>query len=257
MGYHRRMNRSPRSFRRRWTACCFGVLAASSFTPCASGEATVGAQLAPLSEFLEAEEKLYSQFAEELIIRHHFGDRRDGVFLDVGCGPARRNSTTFYLEEQLGWSGIGVDALPDWQPGYDEHRPQTRYRQFIVTDHSGSVESFYRVLRGKQRSSVEEQENLPQETIEVETVTLNDLLEREGIESIDFLSMDIEGSAPPALAGFDIRRFAPALVCIEAAQNEGDYQKKLVKYFKKNGYERVEEYLTHDRVNWYFAPKRP
>ena len=32
-----------------------------------------------------AEEKRYSLFDEELIIRDFFQDRRDGVFLDVGC----------------------------------------------------------------------------------------------------------------------------------------------------------------------------
>ena len=57
---------------------------------------------------LESGEKLYSQHDEELLIRHFFGDRRGGFFLDVGAGHYRRNSTTYYLEKHLGWSGVAV-----------------------------------------------------------------------------------------------------------------------------------------------------
>ena len=52
--------------------------------------------------------------------------------------------------------------------------------------------------------------------LSVSTITLNDLLDGQGVTSIDFLSMDIELSEPQALAGFDIDRFRPALVGIEA-----------------------------------------
>ena len=52
--------------------------------------------------------------------------------------------------------------------------------------------------------------------IKVPTVTIDDLLERNGVEKIDFLSMDIEGFQLTALKGFDIQRYRPELVCIEA-----------------------------------------
>ena len=52
--------------------------------------------------------------------------------------------------------------------------------------------------------------------IEASTITLDDLLSLEKVDRIDFLSMDIELAEPKALAGFDLRRCSPALVCIEA-----------------------------------------
>ena len=93
--------------------------------------------------------------------------------------------------------------------------------------------------------------NLPQEEIQVPTITLDELLEENGVSRIDFLSMDIEGSAPAALAGFDVERYRPALVCIEAGR-EPEYQRGLMEYFASHGYERIDEYLSHDAVNWYF-----
>ena len=85
----------------------------------------------------------------------------------------------------------------------------------------------------------------------VPAITLDDLLEQNGVEKIDFLSMDIEGHEPAALAGFDIERFAPELVCIEAS---GD-KEAILAYFAEHGYERIDRYLEFDVMNWYFKPR--
>ena len=91
--------------------------------------------------------------------------------------------------------------------------------------------------------------------VEIETITLNDLLERENVERIDLLSMDIEGAEPLALVGFDIEKYAPRLVCIEV-NDDSESAPFIRDYFKKHGYERIEEYLPHDIANWYFRQKR-
>jgi hypothetical protein len=64
--------------------------------------------------------------------------------------------------------------------------------------------------------------------------------------------MDIEESEPAALAGFDIDRFQPELVCIEAVEK---IRPQIQAYFDAHGYERIERYAPHDAVNWYFTPK--
>lgn len=90
--------------------------------------------------------------------------------------------------------------------------------------------------------------------IQVPTITLNDLLRQNGVEKIDFLSMDIEGAEPQALAGFDIERFRPALVCIEV---DSKNHEKVRAYFEDHGYERINEYVKYDWTNWYYRPKGP
>jgi len=199
--------------------------------------------------------KLYSQHYEELIIRHFFDDERNGVFLDVGCWDWKDGSTTLYLEEKLGWTGIGVDAQASVRPGYEQHRPHTKFLNYIVTDHSGAKGKLY---VGGQVSSTNER-HVEQfgaqwdqaEPIEVPTITLNDLLSQNSIEHIDFLSMDIEGAEPKALAGFAIEKYKPRLVCIESSPEIRD---AILQYFAAHGYERVDEYLAYDSVNWYFRP---
>jgi hypothetical protein len=89
--------------------------------------------------------------------------------------------------------------------------------------------------------------------IEVSTITLTTLLDKEGVKQIDFLSIDIEGAEVPALHGFDIKRFKPRLVCVEQGFNEKNNQ--LAEYFAKNDYERIEKYLAVDKLNFYYTPK--
>ncbi len=91
------------------------------------------------------------------------------------------------------------------------------------------------------------------EPLRVPTITLNDLLARNGVARIDLLSMDIEGAEPKALAGFDILKYKPRLVVIESSPH---VQEPILQYFTTHGYERIDDYLPYDAVNWYFRPAR-
>ena len=202
---------------------------------------------------LTPHEKRYSQFNEELVIRHFLKERRDGVFVDVGCYHWKQDSTTYYLEAHLGWSGVGIDALPWLRAGYEKNRKATRFFNHIVSDTSGGKQTLFSA--GPLSSTDEERIEawLPDQkrkSIEVETITLDDLLDRAGVTKIDFLSIDIEGGEAAALRGFDIGRFRPELVCIEVAGANRDV---VAKYFAKHGYERLEEYDPYDSVNHYYA----
>ena len=84
----------------------------------------------------------------------------------------------------------------------------------------------------------------------VPTITLDDLLNREGIGKIDFLTMDIELSEPAALRGFDIERFKPDLVCIESLPPVADF---ISEYFSDHGYVRVEMWSRLDNYNDYYT----
>jgi FkbM family methyltransferase len=207
--------------------------------------------------------KLYSQHNEELVIRHFFQDRRDGFFVDVGSYHWKNASTTLYLERHLGWSGIAIDAQRGFAQGYKKNRPATRFVSYLVTDKSGDTGTIYQAgaltsanphhldLFKADPVTFPGASKLEGKPVEVPTITLNDLLAKHGVEKIDFLSMDIEGSEPAALAGFDIERYRPELVCIEVG---GQASAKIAPYFEKHGYRRIGEYARHDRVNWYYTP---
>jgi len=204
-----------------------------------------------------AEEKRYSLLDEELIIRDFFQDRRGGFFLDVGCAWPIRASNTYYLEEHLDWTGIGVDALEDYAAGWKEKRPDSKFFAFLVTDRSGGSDTFFKSqdiglsstdrfrASGKNYGS-----SMEPEKIEVPMITLDDLLRREAVEKIDLLSMDIEGHEPKALAGFNIDRFQPDLIVIEGKNPA------VTKYLHEHGYEQIQHYIPFDPINRYFRPRQ-
>jgi hypothetical protein len=85
----------------------------------------------------------YSSGPEEWLIRDFFQDRREGVFLDVGAGDYRDGSNTYFLETQLGWSGLAIDAQPAYGRAYVQHRPRTRFVAAFVSDRGDAVVSFF------------------------------------------------------------------------------------------------------------------
>ena len=210
-----------------------------------------------------AEEKLYSIFNEELIIRDFFQDRRGGFYLDVGCAGPVKESNTYYVEKHLGWTGIGVDALEEFAPEWAKMRPNSRFLRHLVSNRSGGTEKFYKSY-GRGISSTNQDwargkafgEDFPTEEIQAKTISLDDLLDREGVTKIDLLSMDIEGHESKALAGFDIERFKPELVVIEKQLGAAKHR-SVAEYFARHGYVRIEKYIPFDSVNDYYQAKSP
>jgi FkbM family methyltransferase len=197
----------------------------------------------------------YSRNMEELIIRDFYQDRRDGVFLDVGSNDYKLENNTYFLESRLGWSGVAIDALPEFAPGYKANRPKTKFVAMFASDVADSKVTFFVPKDNKLVASASQdftvREGTPGEAREVPTTTLNVVLDQAGIPRIDFMSMDIELSEPKALAGFDIDRFQPSLVCIEA---HPDVRQLILDYFAAHRYVVIGKYLRLDPNNLYFKP---
>ena len=189
------------------------------------------------------------------MIRDFFAGRRDGFFLDVGASHFEFASNTYFLEKEFGWSGLAVEPMLHFAADYATHRPRTRFAPFFVSDVSDQKITMYThgkdfLATSSDKAFVERFGKNPEEFV-APTITLNDLLRKEGIDKIDFISMDIELSEPKALAGFDIRRYKPALVCVEGHQ---EVRQQILDYFVRNGYTLVGKYLRADDDNLYFTP---
>ena len=194
-----------------------------------------------------------TQFGEEWLVRDFFQDKRGGVFVDVGANHYRVHSMTYYLETQLGWSGVAIEAQKSFAAEWAAHRPRTKFFAMFASDTAGADVKFYvpgtkHALNASGRPDVAV---VPTTETTVPSTTITAALEEAGITAIDFLSMDIELYEPQALAGFDIDRFRPALACIEA---HPAVRQKIVDYFDAHGYVLVAKYLRADINNLYFKP---
>ena len=197
-----------------------------------------------------------SQFLEEWILRDFFKDKRDGVFVDVGAAEYKSASNTWYLEHDLGWSGIAVDAQDQYRAGWEQFRPKSRFFTAFVSDRSNEkvrlfLSSKWEFVASSQQKFTESWGKLAG-ALDVQTITLNDLLTAAHVTTFDFLSMDIELAEPKALAGLDLKRFKPSLVCVEA---HALVRQQILDYFSANHYAVVGKYLRVDSQNLWFMPE--
>ena len=195
-----------------------------------------------------------SEQIEEWIIRDFFEDMRGGVFLDVGAFDFRFHNNTYYLEKTLGWSGLAVEPQPQFAEGWRRHRPSSVLAQYFASDRTGETVSLHVSDGHPLVASVARAftERWGRSTVrQVPTITLTNLLDAHHIPRVDFASIDVELAEPRVLAGFDIGRFRPSLVCIEA---HPEVRQQILDYFATREYVVVGKYLRIDEKNMYFMP---
>jgi FkbM family methyltransferase len=212
-----------------------------------------------VAELLELAERYgpsrNSRYGEEWIVRDFFNDKRGGVFVDVGANHYRRDSNTYYLETQLGWSGVAIEPQAEFAGDYAAHRPRTKFVPLFVSDVSRSQIAFYvganNLVASFDRDVAESEGGGRAQAVSANTATLDDIFKKEDIRAIDFLSIDIELHEPQALKGFSIDRFRPGLVAIEA---HPPVRQQILDYFTSHRYVVVGKYLRADNDNLWFAP---
>ncbi|MEL7251466.1 MAG: FkbM family methyltransferase [Bacteroidota bacterium] len=197
----------------------------------------------------------YSERIEELLIRSFFQDRRKGHFVDVGCAWPIKHSNTFYLERHLGWSGLAIDAAPSNTKDWEKHRPKSRLLNYIVGEESGKNQRFYRAggLGSTQKERSFAGKIVRGKEVIVPTITLTQLLQDHGVKEMDFISIDVEQYELKVLAGFDIKRFQPKLVCIEVYHEN---REAVEAYFVEHNYTLLEDFRYWDKTNLYYRKKK-
>ena len=197
----------------------------------------------------------YSENQEEWIIRDFFKDRRNGFFVDVGANHYKISSNTYYVETQLGWTGIAVEPQQMFEADYRRFRPKTRFFALFLADTSHDNAKMYvldqtPLVASSSRDFTERWGKNAREVV-VPTITLNDLLEQLRVGQVDLLSIDVELSEPKVLVGFNVEKYKPSFVCIEA---HSETRQNILDYFARHRYVVVGKYLRADTRNLYFVP---
>ena len=200
--------------------------------------------------------------AEKKLIREYFDNKQHGYFVEVGANdPTAVNSQSWHLETQLQWTGILVEPNPDLAQRCQELRPKSTSFACACVDNENNKEVtlFVPLLNGKEmdvhagiNKNIDDFNYHQHREIKVPCRTLNSLLEEVGANSIDLLSIDVEGAELQVLTGFDMQKYQPKLILLE------DKHLYLTKhhYLKKRGYMLVKR----TGFNFWYIPlgaKRP
>jgi FkbM family methyltransferase len=162
-----------------------------------------------------------SDLLQDLWVLHETGSLRGGVFVECGAADGVSGSNSYMLETRYGWRGLLVEPARSWHADLAKNR-RCLIDHRCVTDRTGDRALFrdcaerpLSTLEHYRRSDRFGQMRERAERYEVDTVSLNDLLDQHGLAEVDYLSVDTEGSELMILQALDFGRFRPRLITVE------------------------------------------
>lgn len=165
----------------------------------------------------------YSQEGEDMILRRLFEKQTAGFYVDVGAHHPKRFSNTYFFYKQ-GWRGINIDAMPGSMKLFDKLRPRDINLEKAVSDKRET--SIYYVFNEPALSGFSEEISDKRDGAgdyhvickkQLVTCTLKEILDAhlpDG-QTIDFLSVDVEGLDMKVLRSNDWQRHKPRVVLVE------------------------------------------
>jgi FkbM family methyltransferase len=169
--------------------------------------------------------KSYSQDGEDVVLHSLIGSKRTGLYVDVGAYHSKWFSNT-YMFYQQGWSGINIDATPGSMLSFLRDRPRDINIEAAVGTSSGQM-TFYMFNapalntfdRDLMRKRIEKnKKNVVVKEQPISLRTLADVLSEHLAphQTIDFLSVDVEGLDLDVLHSNDWESFRPAYILTES-----------------------------------------
>ena len=164
--------------------------------------------------------KTYSMHGEDLIIQKYFKDKKNGLYVDLGCyHPIQYNNTL--LLYQNGWEGINVDINKFSIKLFDFCRPKDINLNIAVSNKNSEIDFYFQKKLSllstiiKTQSDVAFQGKIKKSKILSQTLTK--ILDNSKYKNrkIDFLDLDIEGADLEALESLDFSRYKPEMICAE------------------------------------------
>ncbi len=164
----------------------------------------------------------YGQNNEDIVLLRAFKDIRNGYYIDVGAGHPVEGSITKNLYDQLGWTGLEIEPLPEMADLLRLARPKNTIVSKAVGATPGTA-IFYRLTDNWGMSTLDphvaqlHKNNgwaVTKQTVKIDT--LNRLLDKHVKCTINFLKLDIEGCEGTALTALDLSKWQPWVLMIEA-----------------------------------------
>jgi FkbM family methyltransferase len=188
-------------------------------------------------------------------------DKKNGFFIEIGANDGISQSNTLWFEENKGWNGILVEAVPLLYKQCRINRPQCmvfncacvaeEYKEktikiiyadlmSIVAGHKSKQEEEQFLCKAKQFCE-------KQFMLEVPVRTMTSILNECNVNDIDFMSLDVEGYELDVLKGLDLNKYHPRFLLIEASDKE------LFDRYLKGYYVFVEKLGVHDYLYKYVS----
>lgn len=191
-------------------------------------------------------QKVYSLEGEDVILMNHFGDKKDGFYVDVGAHHPFRFSNT-YMFYKKGWNGINIDATPGSMGLFNKYRQRDINIETAVSNGNTNIDYFIfdepALNSFSLKLSNDRNRNTKykiRKTISLRPRKLCQILDKwlpEGKE-IDFLSIDVEGYEYEVVISNNWNKYKPTFLLIEFLKNDFSNitSNKIYKFLKNLNY---------------------
>jgi FkbM family methyltransferase len=194
----------------------------------------------------------YAQFGTDKEIEKYFKGKT-GNAIEVGGAQGIAASNTYYFEK-LGWKVLCIEPVPELWKQLKINRNHA-YQYALSNFHQDGVPFTVVTLKNNDMSAISGL-RLDQELydahkhiiknkrqIKVNVRTLDEVIAEFGqFDTIDFVSIDTEGTELDVLKGFDLKKWTPKVLVIENNHDTKDVER----YVKKFGYEKKERVGVND-----------
>lgn len=195
-----------------------------------------------------------SQFRQDLFVLSTLGFKRNGYFVEFGATDGLAFSNSLLLEKSFGWHGILAEPARSWHPALRANRLGPIETRCVWKDSNTLLRFNEHPLSGL--SGIAGQQTGPRRAshsktmaYDVQSISLTDMLDQYGApRTIDYLSIDTEGSEFDILSHFDFKKYDIRLITCE--HNLTPARQKIHALLNTHGYERKHEGVSHVD-DWY------
>jgi FkbM family methyltransferase len=173
----------------------------------------------------------YSQCGQDQFINENlFKNMKNGIFIDIGAHDGISLSNTYFFEKELSWSGICIEPIPEIFEKLQKNRGClcicgcASVEEEVIKDFcrisgpsemlSGLIDKYDPKHKQRIERDLKTSENTCK-TIKVPCYNLNRILEKAGIQHVNFLSLDTEGGEFDILEDLDFNKFQIDVIAVE------------------------------------------
>jgi len=163
----------------------------------------------------------YAQNFEDVILNRLFHALPNGRYIDVGAESPVKDSVTRHFYEK-GWSGINIEPSTRYWNELKQQRPKDINLNILLGDREAEVPYYEIENTGLSTIKTPPSKQLLQRlgficnTSLKKMTTLSKIVQTYGMESIEFLKIDVEGAEREVLLGADFTKFRPLVIIVEA-----------------------------------------
>jgi FkbM family methyltransferase len=174
----------------------------------------------------------YTQNMEDIHLWRAFDGRHHGTYIDIGAGHPVADNVSFFFYER-GWQGVAVEPQRQLVDLYARLRPRDIAVAALIGTRSGPADfHVFDAFHGLSTSSATHADAAAAlggiyRTIQVPMMSLAELCRAQGLDEIDFLKIDVEGTEADVLKSADWKTYRPKAVVLEAiapGSNEPSWQ---------------------------------